>query len=149
MRTPQSTAVPKRRRTFRLVPHGIDFAPVQTLVEDRHASFAVKTYAIYIYYYHVASVEFIASLFGKAVSTVFKWIRAFNEGGLIAPAKRAKVYRKFNPFMRAWVVMYFMKRPLAYLDEARQAFVNHFMTSISITSVLAILRCNNMTRKVR
>lgn len=60
----------------------------------------------------------------------------------------ANAIRKFTTAHREWLCNYYAVHPLAYLDEARDAFVRAHQLSISISSVWQIIHDGGLTRKV-
>lgn len=64
---------------------------------------------------------------------------SFEKTGRIDRQKGETYFRKFDYFMRAWIVEYMQDNPFSYLYELVKAFEEHFHTTVSLTQAYQIL----------
>ncbi|KAH9123446.1 hypothetical protein AeMF1_005564 [Aphanomyces euteiches] len=117
------------------------------VVEQRHASSNTIMHALYGYYFLGVSKQQLARLYKKHVNTVDNWINPYESDGTYERKQSAKVC-KFSHTQKQWIIDYYNKNPLAFLDEAKLAFQLSFGITISIPTVWHILHEAGYTRKV-
>lgn len=61
--------------------------------------------------------------------------------------QRKQVYRRFGTAQRQWLLDLYYKKPVIFIDEARDRFQRHFKTTISAASVIRILKTAGLTWK--
>ncbi|XP_058813505.1 uncharacterized protein LOC131677624 [Topomyia yanbarensis] len=108
-------------------------------VQQQHAVPNTVYHALYAHYYLGMSKKDIATIYGKSLSTIYSWLRKFENEGVYQRKKRIQIYKKFNAEMRLWLVQLYQEHPLLFLDEAKEKFQKHFQISISVSSVCFIL----------
>ncbi len=91
----------------------------------------------------------VARCFNKAPSTIGEWVREFKAHDGFPKKERKVMFRKLTPDKRAWVVSYYNARPISFLDEAKDAYRDHWKKEVSTVSIWRILRAAGITWKVR
>ncbi|POM61889.1 hypothetical protein PHPALM_29028 [Phytophthora palmivora] len=89
----------------------------------------------------------LAHIYRKTVRTIGNWITVYERTGTYQRAD-SRATRKFTVEPRKWLLEFYAQQPLAYLDEARDAFVRAHQVSISTSTVWQIIHEGGLTRKV-
>ncbi|XP_055538395.1 uncharacterized protein LOC129725956 [Wyeomyia smithii] len=116
-------------------------------VRQRHASENTIYHALYGYYFLGVARKDVARIYGKSLSTICEWINGYETNGFFQRKKREQVYKKFGIHMRQWLVDLHSKEPVLFLDEAKVRFQLHFFTTISVSSICAILHESGLSWK--
>ncbi|KAH9115162.1 hypothetical protein LEN26_013001 [Aphanomyces euteiches] len=116
-------------------------------VEQRHASVNTILHALYGYYFLGVTKGQLARLYRKHVNTIDNWIKRYEDDGSYERKSTARK-SKFSLAQKQWIIDYYDKNPLAFLDEAKSAFQLSFGSPISVPTVWQILRDAGYTRKV-
>lgn len=116
-------------------------------VRRQHASVNTVYHALYGYYFLGLSKSRLATIYGKSLATICSWIKKYDEDGHFRRKQREQVYKKFTFEMRRWLVQLYMKEPMLFLDEAKEKFQRQFHTTISVSSICAILHEFGLSRK--
>ncbi|XP_053698968.1 uncharacterized protein LOC128745932 [Sabethes cyaneus] len=116
-------------------------------VRRQHASVNTVYHALYGYYFLGISKKQLAIIYGKCLSTICSWFSKYERNGLFHRKQREQIYKKFTIDMRSWLIQLYMKEPMLFLDEAKLRFQLKFHTSISLSSICAILHEFGLTRK--
>lgn len=110
-------------------------------ISGRHASNKVQQHALFTYFFFPGATQrFVAQVYGKSVATINAWKQRWET--LLKAGRRAadtSTFRKFTKDKREWIVSYYEKYPLTFLDEGCVAFADHWKESISITQLWRIL----------
>ncbi len=122
-------------------------AMILKAVEGHHASVNTVMHALYGYYFLGVTKEQLSYLYKKHVNTINNWIEQYESDGTYQ-RKSTTRFNKFSEAQKTWVVVYYDKNPLAFLDEAKAAFQAAFRTTISVSTVCQILHDGGYTRKV-
>ncbi|KAJ0394992.1 hypothetical protein P43SY_001263 [Pythium insidiosum] len=104
-------------------------------------------HALYGFYYLRVPVDELARLYKKHVNTISNWIKRFETDN---DYQRRSSTRSGEMTMeqREWMLGYFKKHPVAFLDEAKAAFESKYTRFISISTVWRMLQQNGLTWKV-
>ncbi|XP_021699258.1 uncharacterized protein LOC110676282 [Aedes aegypti] len=108
-------------------------------IQRKHASPNTVYHALYGHYFLGISRKDLALIYGKALSTICKWISKYEEHGYFTRKQRDQVYKKFGSVMRQWVIDLYRKEPVLFLEEAKHKFQLHFHQTISVSSIWVIL----------
>ena len=128
-----------------LVPNGQELAD---FVHTNHASPAVIKHALYGLYFHNLSQRKTAKLFGKSPATINRWIRRWEAGAVGRKTPLSSHYRKFQHHHREWILLYYEKYPLSYLDECAADFKKRWNQAISTSQLSHIMHSQGLTWKV-
>lgn len=116
-------------------------------VRQRHASENTVYHALYGHYFLGMRRKDIAKIYGKSLSTICEWFKRFETDGFFHRKKREQIFKKFGIHMRQWLVDLYCKEPVLFLDEAKIRFQSHFHTTISVSSICAILHESGLSWK--
>lgn len=116
-------------------------------VRHKQASTNAKYYCLYDYYFLGLSRTHLATLYHKSKTTISSWITAYERDGALTKSQKNILFRKFDETKRRWILDLYEKRPVLYLDEARQLFANRFGMTISASSICNILHAHGMSWK--
>ncbi|KAE8878678.1 hypothetical protein PF005_g30059 [Phytophthora fragariae] len=89
-------------------------------------------HCLYAYYMLGYSKQHLAHIFNKSERTLINWIKTYESNGVFQRAKGTK--KTFSADQRAWLLRYYDKHPLAYMDEAQDAFTSAHHVAISKSS---------------
>eukprot|EP00644_Phytophthora_capsici_P000914 jgi/Phyca11/108987/e_gw1.16.119.1 len=120
---------------------------MEEAVTSRHAPPNTVFHCLYGFYCLGYSRKDLARIYHKSAKTIGNWIHVYERTGTYQ-RDEASSTRAFTKAHRTWLCEFFTKQPLAYLDEAQEAFLEAHQTSISKTSVWRILHDCGFTRKV-
>ncbi|KAH9146834.1 hypothetical protein AeRB84_009338 [Aphanomyces euteiches] len=112
-----------------------------------HASINTIMHALYGYYYLGFTKKQLAHIYNKHVNTICNWVERFEEDGDYQRRDSTNT-RKFTTDQRKWLIEFYKKNPLSFLDEARFEFQQRFNSSNSISSIGRMLRSEGLTWKV-
>ncbi|KAL7751109.1 hypothetical protein RI367_003311 [Sorochytrium milnesiophthora] len=118
-------------------------------ISAQHASVNTKLHALYGYYFLKLPVAELARIYCKAPNTIKNWVEAYETFQSVDRRCPTSQQRKFTSEKRQWLLQYFLKNPLSYLDEAKRAFEKQWAEAISIPSVWRIIHENGLHWKVR
>ena len=121
---------------------------IKTLISATHASPNTRLHALYVHFFLGFSQKEVARIFHKSTSTICEWVKQYHKDGMVTRALSTRCAFKFAPSMRQWIVEFYFKNPLAFLDEAQCAIILEFHLNISIASVWSIIHECGMMRKV-
>ncbi|KAF0706667.1 hypothetical protein AaE_014003 [Aphanomyces astaci] len=113
----------------------------------QHAHPNTVYHCLYGYYHLGYSRQILAHVYNKSERTIGNWIRTYEQDGEFRRVSR-KGGRKFTTAQRSWLFDYYQAHPLAYLDEAQDAFQQKHGIAISKTSVWQIVHDLGLTWKV-
>ncbi|OWZ00683.1 hypothetical protein PHMEG_00028077 [Phytophthora megakarya] len=115
--------------------------------EEQYAQPNTVYLCLYAYYKLGYSKQHLAHIFSKSVRTLSNWIKTYKDTGVF---QRAKTVSKqaLSADQRKWLVHFYEKHPLAYLDEAQEAFTRVHRLAISKTSVWRIIHESRLTWKI-
>ncbi|KAH9128017.1 hypothetical protein AeMF1_001760 [Aphanomyces euteiches] len=116
-------------------------------VKHQHASRKTVMHALFMYYFLGVKCTKIAHLLCKSVSTISNWIDRF-ETSADYQRKHTAVFKSFSKEHQAWVVDYYKHNPIAFLDEAKKSFEQHFKKYISVSTIWRIIHKHGYTWKV-
>ncbi|XP_062560009.1 uncharacterized protein LOC134224614 [Armigeres subalbatus] len=116
-------------------------------VRHRHAGINTVYHALYGHYFLGISKKDLATIYGKAKSTICEWFVKFQRDGLFQRKQRQQVFKKFSAAKRDWLVNLYQKEPFLFLDEAKLRFQRHFQQSISVSSICTILHESGLSWK--
>ncbi|XP_062534851.1 uncharacterized protein LOC134204032 [Armigeres subalbatus] len=108
-------------------------------VKNHQAEPNTVYHALYGHYYLGISKKDLAKIYGKSLSTIYSWLRRFENEGVYQRKKRIQIYKKFQVEMRSWIVQLYQNHPLLFLDEAKEKFQKQFHMTISVSSICFIL----------
>ncbi|RHY22442.1 hypothetical protein DYB32_009503 [Aphanomyces invadans] len=117
------------------------------VVRGQHASRNTVMHALYAHYYLGMKRQEVAKLFHKSMSTVSAWIQRYEASGDYSRTTSKRI-TKFTPAQRKWLLEYFQKNPMTFLDEAKKAFEMEFRRYISLSSVWKVIHSYGLTWKV-
>ncbi|GMF40627.1 unnamed protein product [Phytophthora fragariaefolia] len=89
----------------------------------------------------------LSIIYNKAVRTIGNWINTYEETGTFQHTPSGHD-NTFTAAHRQWLCNLYSKHPLAYLDEAQDAFQSAHQISISKSTVWRLLHECGLTRKV-
>ncbi|OWZ01181.1 hypothetical protein PHMEG_00027489 [Phytophthora megakarya] len=89
----------------------------------------------------------LAHIYHKTVKTSGNWIPVYERTGTYQRVDTGAT-RKFTATHRKWLCDFYAEHPLAYLDEARDAFVRAYQVSILVSTVWQIIHDGGLTRTV-
>ncbi|OWY93784.1 hypothetical protein PHMEG_00036688 [Phytophthora megakarya] len=89
----------------------------------------------------------LAKLYNKAPTTISNWINIYEETGTCQHAQQTTAC-KYTVGHRKWLCEFYTMQPLAYLDEAQEAFKHVHHLLISKSSVWWLSHECGQTRKV-
>ncbi|KAH9137851.1 hypothetical protein AeRB84_017637, partial [Aphanomyces euteiches] len=99
-------------------------------------------------YYHLGySKQILAHVYNKTERTIANWIRSYEQDREYRRHSRRQG-RKFTTAQRTWLFHFYQDHPLAYLDEAQDAFQQKHGIAIPKTSVWQIVHDLGLTWKV-
>ncbi|KAH9135128.1 hypothetical protein LEN26_006544, partial [Aphanomyces euteiches] len=122
-------------------------ANIHRSVKGRHASSNTVMHVLYGYYFIGMTRENLAYVYGKHVNTINRWINVYERDGEYTRKSRAQT-GNFSPDHKEWILAFYAKHPVAFLDEAKASFERQFKRSISISTIWRILRDSGLTYKV-
>lgn len=120
---------------------------MEEAVTSKHAHPNTVFHCLYGFYCLGYSRKELARLYHKSIKTIGNWINVYEATGTYQRSE-ASYPRTFTKVHRQWLCQFYTKYPLAYLDEAQEAFLNAHQQSISKSSVWRILHECGFTRKV-
>ncbi|KAG3021028.1 hypothetical protein JG687_00014826 [Phytophthora cactorum] len=120
---------------------------MQEAVPKQHAHPNTVLHCLYGFYNLGYSRKELARVYHKSETTTGNWIRVYEATGTFERARKASD-KKFSSDYRAWLFDFYGKHPLAYLDEAQEAFVHAHHITISKSSVWRIIQEYGLTGKV-
>ncbi|KAG3109863.1 hypothetical protein PI124_g13683 [Phytophthora idaei] len=120
---------------------------MQEAVTKPHAHPNTVLHCLYGFYNLSYSRKELARVYHKSEAMIGNWIRVYEATGTFERARKASD-KKFASDHRAWLLDFYGKHPLAYLDEAQEAFVQAYHITISTSSVWRIIREYGLTWKV-
>ncbi|ORZ33139.1 hypothetical protein BCR44DRAFT_49174 [Catenaria anguillulae PL171] len=109
--------------------------------QAEHAHALVQQHALFAYYFkrQTKSQRSVASLYGKSLGTFNTWTKRL-ETNLEAGRKTVhNPFKKFHKEQREWIMQYYDKNPLTFVDEGCAAFGNYWKKTISPTQLWRIL----------
>jgi transposase len=112
-----------------------------------HADPNTVMHCLYGYYFLGISKAELGRIYGKTERTVFNWVTRYEATGTYERC-RANAQRKFTPAHRQWLLDYYTRNPLAFLDEDQAAFKSANSLSISKSSVWNTIHDFGLTWKV-
>ncbi|KAF0731408.1 hypothetical protein Ae201684P_006825 [Aphanomyces euteiches] len=116
-------------------------------IVGRHASPNTVMHCLYGYFFLGMKRSQLAIIYRKDEKTISNWIQRYNDTGSYS-RKCSSTLRTFSQVEKQWILEYYRKNPLAFLDEARSAFVQMFKRSISVSHIWTIIHQHGMTWKV-
>ncbi|KAG9404921.1 hypothetical protein AC1031_005125 [Aphanomyces cochlioides] len=120
--------------------------PLDFLVTE-HASPNTIAHALYAYYYIGMKKTDVAHVFHKSPTTVSNWIARHESRGHLSRKDTRRV-SLFTPEHRSWIISFFERRPMSFLDECKHAFESKFRQTISTSTIWSIIHKHGMTWKV-
>ncbi|EGZ21300.1 hypothetical protein PHYSODRAFT_495569, partial [Phytophthora sojae] len=120
---------------------------IEEAATRQHAHPNTVYHRLYAYYKLGYGKRHLAHIFNKSERTLNNWIKIYEETGVFQWAKTASK-RTFSADQLAWLLRYYDQHPLAYLDEAQDAFTRAHHVAISKSSVWRIIREEGLTWKV-
>lgn len=116
-------------------------------VKNKQASENTIYHALYGHYYLKYSIDFLSKVYVKDRSTIYRWIKNYENDGLIKRKQKESVYIKFDAEKRAWLGKLYTKRPILTLEEASRLFYAKYKEQISSSSISFILHEHGLTWK--
>ena len=113
----------------------------------QHAHANTVYHCLYAYYKLGYTRRHLAHIFNNSERTIGNWVKTYESTGVFQRGSTA-AEKKFTPAQRAWLFDYYQAHPLAYLDEAQDAFARIHRVPISKTSVWRIVHELGLTWKV-
>ncbi|CAK4900085.1 unnamed protein product, partial [Aphanomyces euteiches] len=113
-------------------------ACIKQEVRSHHASRNTVFHALYGYYNLRLTKKRIAEIYGKHINTISGWINRYESTHDYCRSQRVPT-KKFSAEQEQWLLDLYAKHPVAFLDEAQQAFQKQFKRTISVTSVWRVL----------
>lgn len=114
----------------------------------KQASSEVKAYCLYDHFYLGIKTSVLARMYVRSSKTIKNWIKKWlHERTTDRKSSTNKVYRKFGPEKRAWLVNLYNTRPVLYHKEAARMYLEHFQETISVSAVSTILHQEGFTWK--
>lgn len=120
---------------------------IKSTVKGKHADAGTKIHCLYGYFYQGISLTKLATIYGKAESTIYRWVQRYKDGKGVERLN-ATPKKIFNSEKRAWVIDFYDQKPTAYLKECQHSFSLKFNQSISVSTIWNILNENGYTYKV-
>ena len=115
----------------------------------RHATVEVKYHALYAIIFLGHQQKDVAVIFNKSEATISKWLKRFQETGSLEKKVRVVQSRKMTPEKRKWVLDFYKRKPLCFLDEAREEFRDVWFETISASTIWRILQAAGLSWKVQ
>ncbi|OWZ16564.1 Serine/threonine-protein kinase [Phytophthora megakarya] len=122
-------------------------ASIQQAVNGRHASTNTIMHALYGYFYLGLSKLRLATIYNKHINTISNWIQRI-ESDSDYHRRSTKRNGQLTVEQREWLLDFYTRNPVAFLDEAKTAFEDKFTRFISISTVWRALRQHGLTWKV-
>ncbi|CAK4257525.1 unnamed protein product [Aphanomyces euteiches] len=88
----------------------------------------------------------LAIIYRKDEKTIANWIQKYSETGTYIRST-GPTMRKFTQVEKEWLIAYYKKSPLSFLDEAKAAFVKQFKKQVSVSHIWWIMHEYGMTWK--
>ncbi|ETI48343.1 hypothetical protein F443_07621 [Phytophthora nicotianae P1569] len=120
---------------------------MEEAVTRQHAHPNTVYHCLYAYYKLGYKKKHLAHIFNKAERTIRNWIKVYETTKTFQRANNGSK-RQYTSDQRQWLLDYYHDHPLAYLDEAQDAFVQVHSTNISKTTVWRIIHEGGLTWKV-
>ncbi|KAF0732805.1 hypothetical protein Ae201684_010135 [Aphanomyces euteiches] len=114
---------------------------------SHHAISNTVLHCLYGRYFLGMSKYQLSIVYGKCERTIANWIRPYEQTGDFH-RKKTTVEGKFADVEKAWLVQFFNRCPLSFLDEAQSAFRKKFKKSISLSTIWRIVHDHGFTWKV-
>lgn len=115
-------------------------------VRMNDASTNTKFHVLYGFFLLGLVEDQAGSHYCESDTTIGDWIKQYEESGNL-DRKKTIVYHKYDDAKRKWLIEWYDKNPLGFLDEAQTAFMIQYNTVISITSIWNIIHEGGLTRK--
>ncbi|OWY93737.1 hypothetical protein PHMEG_00036757 [Phytophthora megakarya] len=120
---------------------------MEEAVTRQHAYPNTVFHCLYGFYCLGYSRAQLAHIYHKTVKTIGNWIPVYERTGTYQRVD-SRTTRKFTAAHRKWLCDFYAEHPLAYLDEAHDAFVRAYQVSFSVSTVWQIIHDGGLTRKV-
>lgn len=104
----------------------------------QHAHANTMYHCLYAYYKLGYSQKHLAHIFNKSERTIRNWVNVYQNTGTFQRISTASK-RQFMNAQRRWMLDYYHEHPLAFLDEAQDAFKKAQSVDISKPSVWRII----------
>lgn len=79
---------------------------------NQQATCNTKCHLLYGYYYLGLNKSYLVKLYKKDVTTVRRWIKAYESSGRIERKQREVVYLKFDEGHRNWIIQLYKGKPI-------------------------------------
>ncbi|OWY94867.1 hypothetical protein PHMEG_00035282, partial [Phytophthora megakarya] len=119
---------------------------MEDAVLRQHAQPYTVFHCLYGFYCLGLPLKELARIYAQSVRTIGNWIKVYESTGTYQRAESSTV-RKFSSAHQQWLCDFFADHPLAYFDEAQDAFVRAYYLSISTASVWRLIHNAGLTRK--
>ncbi|KAG6942212.1 hypothetical protein JG687_00019194 [Phytophthora cactorum] len=120
---------------------------MEEAVTSQHTHPNSVFHCLYGFYCLGYSRKELARIYHKSIKTIGNWINVYERIGTYQRAEASST-RVFTKAHRKWLCEFYTEQPLAYLDEAQEAFLKAHQMSISKSSVWRILHDCGFTRTV-
>ncbi|OWZ02697.1 hypothetical protein PHMEG_00025699 [Phytophthora megakarya] len=120
---------------------------MEEVATRQHAHLNTVYHCLFVYYKLGYTKQHLTQIFNKSERTLGNWIKTYEYTGDFQRAKAASK-RTFTADPRDWLINYYQDHPLAYFDEARDAFIKIHRIKISKTCVWRIVHESGLTWKV-
>ncbi|RHY25912.1 hypothetical protein DYB32_008011 [Aphanomyces invadans] len=104
-------------------------------------------HCLYGYFFLGITKTRLATIYRKDEKTIANWIQRYNDTGTYSRKKTVST-KRYSQRERDWLIDYYERQPLSFLDEAKSAFVKKFQHCISTSTVWMIIHDHGMTWKV-
>ena len=115
----------------------------------RHATVEVKYHALYAIKFLGHQQKDVAIMFNKSEATISKWVTRFDATGSLEKKVRVVAPRKVTPENLKWLLDFYKKNPLTFLDEARDEFRDFWHETLSASTIWRVLQAAGLCWKVR
>ncbi|KAG6606472.1 Serine/threonine-protein kinase [Phytophthora cinnamomi] len=116
-------------------------------VNGHHASTNTIMHALYGYFYLGLSKQQLATIYNKHINTISNWVQRF-ESDNDYQRRSTKQTSRFTVEQQEWLLDFYTRNTVAFLDEAKAAFEEKFTRFISISTVWRALQQHGLTWKV-
>lgn len=121
--------------------------PITKDVKHKHASSNTINHVLYAHFTAKRSLNDCATLFGKSLRTIQRWVSKFKRDGTVGRKKRDNPPLKFTAKHRTWLIKLYRKKPVLYLDEAKAQFQAEFGMTIGRSTIFLIMKTEGYTRQ--